>query len=103
QLEQRDRSRRLTAADFAQRKRPAGVTPPTLSCNCRLAGPVPLLCIPVARTILISSTRCRLTPLRIGIAEAYRGRLTLSKRMEPTIHWFRAVVVVGYITTGASG
>jgi hypothetical protein len=25
-----------------QRKRPAGITPPTLSCNCRLAGPVPL-------------------------------------------------------------
>ena len=22
---------------------PAGATPPTLSCNCRLAGPVPLL------------------------------------------------------------
>jgi hypothetical protein len=27
-------------------QRPAGATPPTLSCNCRLAGPVPLLCTP---------------------------------------------------------
>jgi hypothetical protein len=25
-----------------QEKRPAGATPPTFSCNCRLAGPVPL-------------------------------------------------------------
>jgi hypothetical protein len=24
----------------------AGATPPTFSCNCRLAGPVPLLCTP---------------------------------------------------------
>jgi len=27
------------------KRRPAGATPPTLSCNCRL-GPVPLLCTP---------------------------------------------------------
>jgi hypothetical protein len=26
------------------KRKPAGVTPPTLSCNCRLAGPVLLLC-----------------------------------------------------------
>jgi hypothetical protein len=28
--------------DFDESKRPAGATPPTSSCNCRLAGPVPL-------------------------------------------------------------
>ena len=28
------------------KRRPAGATPPTFSCNCRLAGPVPLLCTP---------------------------------------------------------
>jgi DHA2 family multidrug resistance protein len=27
---------------------PVGATPPTLSCNCRLAGPVPLHCIPIS-------------------------------------------------------
>jgi hypothetical protein len=27
------------------KRRPAGATPPTFSCNCRL-GPVPLLCTP---------------------------------------------------------
>jgi hypothetical protein len=26
------------------KRKPAGTTLPTLSCNCRLAGPVPLLC-----------------------------------------------------------
>jgi hypothetical protein len=28
------------------KRRPAGVTPPVLSCNCQLAGPVPLHCDP---------------------------------------------------------
>ncbi len=57
------------------RKRPAGVTPPTLSCNCRLVGPVPLLCIPLATSTLIGSTQRRLTPLHAGMAKRYRGRL----------------------------
>ena len=33
-------------APLDQEKGRRGATPPTLSCNCRLAGPVPLLCTP---------------------------------------------------------
>jgi hypothetical protein len=32
------------AARRSTKRRPAGATPPTLSCNCRLTGPVPLRC-----------------------------------------------------------
>jgi hypothetical protein len=41
--------------EFANKgKRPAGIAPPTLCCNCRLAGPVPLLCIPVVLDRLVA-------------------------------------------------
>src|SRR5260370_3456989 len=64
------------------RKRPAGVTPPTLSCNCRLVGPVPLLCIPLATSTLIVTTQRRLTPLHPGMAKRYRGRLAHGIRLK---------------------
>ena len=38
---------------------------------------------------IIGNTQCRLMPLDAGMANPSRGRLTLWKRMEPTIHWFR--------------
>src|SRR6266852_1462521 len=60
-----------------KRKRPAGITPPALSCNCRLAGPVPLLCIPSCWIDLIGSAERRLTPLHAGMVRPYRGRLPL--------------------------
>jgi hypothetical protein len=48
-----------------------------LSCNCRLAGPVPLLCIPPCWIDLIGSAERRLTPLHAGMVRPYRGRLPL--------------------------
>jgi hypothetical protein len=34
----------LSGTHHSIKRRPVGATPPTFSCNCRLAGPVPLLC-----------------------------------------------------------
>ena len=68
---------RSSARRSIKRKRPAGITPPTLSCDCRLAGPVPLLCIPSCWIDLIGSAERRLTPLHAGMVRPYRGRLPL--------------------------
>jgi hypothetical protein len=63
-----------------------------LSCNCRLAGSVPLLCIPSCSIDLIGSAERRLRPLHAGIVRPYRGRLHYAIGMEPAIRWFRARV-----------
>lgn len=62
------------------RERPAGVTPPTLLRNCRLAGPVPLLFTP---DLLLASGN-RLAPLRTGMKGTYLGRLGLVNRNQST-------------------
>ena len=36
----------LSGTHHSIKRRPVGATPPTFSCHCRLAGPVPLLCTP---------------------------------------------------------
>ena len=66
------------------RERPAGATPPTLPCNCRFVGPVPLH----SAFSLIGTTCCRPTPLHAGMANPYQGRLRLRNRLDPTIPWF---------------
>ena len=58
------------------RERPAGVTPPTLPCNCRFVGPVPLH----SAFNLFGTTWCRPTPLHAGTANPYQGRLRLRSR-----------------------
>lgn len=55
-------------------KRPTGITPPTLSCNCRLAGPVPLLSIPSCSIDLIGNAGRRLTALRNYRESALNGQ-----------------------------
>ena len=66
-----------------QRKRPAGATPPTFSCNCRArrSGSV-------AWTSLVYSGHWQ-TPLHVGIAKSPRGRFALKHWMEPNIRWAR--------------
>ena len=68
-------------------KRPTGATPATLSCNCRLAGPVPLR--PTRH--FVPSSDHYLRPTREAIARWYRtivpreGRIARSEWFDYTL------------------
>src|ERR1700684_1220213 len=66
------------------KRRPAGATPPTLSCNCRLARPVPLLCT----LHLEIAPGTWFTPLHAGMKRPHEGRFGLVNRDKSTKLWF---------------
>jgi hypothetical protein len=63
------------------KKRPAGATPPTLSRSCRLM--VRFRCI-AFRCFRWVASCAGLMPLRSGMAEPYRGSLTIRNLNEPS-------------------
>jgi len=63
-------------------KRPAGATPPTLSCNCRLKGPVLLLAFGLAASILMLAFPSSPTSLHVRMARPHWGRNEIVLRYE---------------------
>lgn len=79
-LQPSDSRHQLSGNAPLSRERPAGVTPPTLPRNCRLARPVPLL---FTLDLLVASGT-RMAPIRTGMKGPYLGRLGLVNRNQST-------------------